>query len=225
MSLPTASELADRLAAVRAAVEQVERPWTHPVAIVAVTKGFGPEAIELAVEAGCTAVGENYAQELVAKRGAIESARAEHPVEVHFIGHLQSNKVRQIAGLVDLWETIDRSSIATEIARRRPGGRVLVQVNATREDSKSGCAPADVAALVADVRGLGLDVAGLMTIGPTDGHVGRARAAFERTRALVDELGLEVCSMGMSGDYELAVACGSTQLRLGSALLGPRPPR
>jgi len=101
---------------------------------------------------------------------------------------------------------------------------VLIQVNATGEESKSGCPPQDVAALVGHATQAGLDVAGLMTIGPTDGDTDRTTRAFVQTRTLVDELGLDVCSMGMSGDYELAVACGSTQLRLGSILFGPRPP-
>ncbi len=215
-----AMTVGERLAFVRARIEAVERSWEHPVDVVAVTKGFGPEVIEAAVAAGFRSIGENYAQELAAKRDVIERLGP----RVHFIGHLQSNKVRLIASLVGLWETVDRASIATEIARRCPGARVLIQVNATAEESKSGCPPQGVAALVDHARGAGLDVAGLMTIGPTDGDIDRTTEAFVQTRTLVDDLGLEVCSMGMSGDYELAVACGSTQVRLGSILFGPRPP-
>lgn len=216
-----AADVAERLESVRRSIERVERSWSHPVDVVAVTKGFGPEIIDVAVDAGCTAVGENYAQDLLAKRSTIEQRRP----RVHFIGHVQSNKVRQLATLVDLWETVDRASIADEIAKRRPGAQVLVQVNATDEASKSGTTPTAVAGLVAHARGIGLDVAGLMTIGPTDGDAERTRAAFALTRRIVDDLALPVCSMGMSADYELAVACGSTQVRLGSILFGPRPPR
>ena len=103
------------------------------VAVLAVTKGFGAEAIEAALAAGCTAIGENYAQELLAKRDAAAKA------EVHFIGQLQTNKVRQVAGLVDVYETVDRERLAHEIARRDPGARVLVQVDTTGEPGKGGC--------------------------------------------------------------------------------------
>jgi PLP dependent protein len=216
----SAASVGERLATVRARIGAVDRPWTHAVDVVAVTKGFEPEVIEAAVAAGCRCIGENYAQELAGKHEVIERLGP----HVHFIGHLQSNKVRLVAPLVGVWETVDRVSIATEIARRSTGARVLIQVNATAEESKSGCPPDDVAALVGHARGAGLDVGGLMTIGPTDGDIDRTTRAFVQTRSLVDELGLDVCSMGMSGDYELAVACGSTQVRLGSILFGPRPP-
>ena len=215
-----AASVGERLAMVRARIEAVDRRWTHAVDVVAVTKGFGPDVIEAAVEAGCRCIGENYAQELAGKREVIERLGP----HVHFIGHLQSNKVRLVAPLVGVWETVDRPSIATEIARRSTGARVLIQVNTTAEESKSGCPPEDVAALVGHAREAGLDVAGLMTIGPTDGDTDRTTRAFVQTRTLVDDLGLDVCSMGMSGDYELAVSCGSTQVRLGSILFGPRPP-
>ena len=138
------ASVGEQLALVQERIAAVERSWTHPIDVVAVTKGFGPEAIEVAVGAGCGSIGENYAQELAGKRDVIERLRP----QVHFIGHLQSNKVRLIAPLVAVWETVDRASIATEIARRAAGARVLIQVNATGEESKSGCPPQDVAALV-----------------------------------------------------------------------------
>ena len=122
---------------VRARIEAVDRPWTHAVDVVAVTKGFGPDVIEAAVEAGCRCIGENYAQELAGKREVLERLGP----HVHFIGHLQSNKVRLVAPLVGVWETVDRPSIATEIARRSTGARVLIQVNTTGRASKSGCPP------------------------------------------------------------------------------------
>jgi len=215
-----ASSVGEQLAMVRARIDAVDRRWTHAVEVVAVTKGFGPDVIEVAFEAGCRCIGENYAQELAGKRVVIERLGP----HVHFIGHLQSNKVRRIAPLVGVWETVDRASIATEIARRSTGARVLIQVNTTAEESKSGCPPEGVAAVVDHARRAGLDIAGLMTIGPTDGDADRTTRAFVQTRTLVDELGLDVCSMGMSADYELAVSCGSTEVRLGSILFGPRPP-
>lgn len=191
------------------------------VAIVAVTKGFGPEAIDDAVAAGCTAIGENYAQELLAKRPAAERARAAG-VAVHFVGQLQSNKVRQLAGLVDVYETVDRSSLARELARRAPGAAVLVQVDTTGEPGKGGCPLDRLDALADEVRRHGLDLRGLMTVGPTEGGPEAARPGFRAVRAAVDRLGLAVCSMGMTADVEVAVEEGATQVRVGTALFGAR---
>ena len=187
------------------------------VAVLAVTKGFGAEAIEAALAAGCVAIGENYAQELLAKRDA--AARA----EVHFIGQLQTNKVRQIAGLVDVYETVDREHLARELAKRDPGARVLVQVDTSGEPGKGGCPLADLDGLVAIVNEMGLDLRGLMTVGPTEGGPDAARAGFRAVRAAVDRLGLDICSMGMTADLEVAVQEGSTQIRVGTALFGARP--
>ena len=187
------------------------------VAVLPVTKGFGPEAIEAALAAGCTAIGENYAQELLAKRDAAAKA------EVHFIGQLQTNKVRQIAGLVDVYETVDRERVVHEIARRQPGARVLIQVDTTGEPGKGGCPLPYVDALVAVARAAGLDLRGLMTVGPTNAGPEAARAGFRAVRAAVDRIGLAVCSMGMTDDVEVAVQEGSTQIRVGTALFGPRP--
>jgi uncharacterized pyridoxal phosphate-containing UPF0001 family protein len=144
---------------------------------------------------------------------------------VHFIGQLQTNKVRQLAGLVDLWETVDRPRLVAELGRRDPGGRVLVQVDTTGEEGKGGCPVGDVAALVRTAAGAGLVVAGLMTVGPTEGGPEAARPGFRAVRALVDELGLTTCSMGMSADLDVAIEEGSTEIRVGTALFGPRPPR
>ena len=195
------------------------------VALVAVTKTFGPEALVAAGATGCDAVGENYAQELVAKLDALVQADLLGRVpEVHFIGQLQSNKVRALAGRVAVFETVDRRSLAAEIAKRCPGARVLVQADATGEPGKGGCPIDDVPRLVDEVRSAGLDVVGLMVVGPTEGGAEASRPVFRSVRALVDRLGLTVCSMGMSDDLEVAVEEGSTQVRVGSALFGPRPP-
>lgn len=187
------------------------------VEVLAVTKSFGPGAIEAAVAAGCRAIGENYAQELLDKRAAAAAA------EVHFIGQLQTNKVRRIAEVVDVYQTVDRAKLAREIARRAPGARVLIQVDTTGEPGKGGCPVDEVDELADHVRDLGLQLEGLMTVGPTDGGPGAAGPGFRATRAAVDRLGLEVCSMGMTADLEIAVAEGSTMVRVGSALFGPRP--
>ncbi len=187
------------------------------VAILPVTKGFGPEAIDAAIGAGCTAIGENYAQELVAKRDSCTG------VEVHFIGQLQTNKVRQLTSIVDVYETVDRARLAHEIAKRQPGARVLIQVDTSSEPGKGGCPIDQLDELVAAVRESGLDLRGLMTVGPTEGGPEAARAGFRQVRAEVDRLGLVECSMGMTGDLEVAVQEGSTEVRVGTALFGSRP--
>ena len=158
-------------------------------------------------------------QELLAKREV--AARA----EVHFIGQLQTNKVRQLAGLVQVYETVDRARLAAEIAKRQPGASVLVQVDTTSEPGKGGCTLTELDALVDEIGRMDLDVRGLMTVGPTEGGPEAARPGFRAVRSAVDRLGLTVCSMGMSGDLEVAVQEGSTQVRVGSALFGQRPVR
>jgi pyridoxal phosphate enzyme (YggS family) len=183
-----------------------------------VTKGFGPDAIDAAAAAGCRMIGENYAQELLAKHPAAAAAG----VAVHFIGRLQSNKVRLVADIVAVWESVDRPALVDEIARRAPGASVLVQVNTTGEPDKGGCEPEAAAGLVGRARDAGLVVDGLMTVGPTEGGADAARAGFRLVRGLVDELGLRSCSMGMTDDLEVAVEEGTTRVRLGTALFGPR---
>lgn len=214
-------EVRTRLRGLRDRIDGVERPWIHRVAVVGVTKGFGADAVAAAVAAGCDAIGENYAQELLDKREAIERLGP----EVHFIGRLQRNKVRQLVDLVDVWCSLDRASAIDEVAKRSPGGRVLIQVDTTGDPGKGGCDVGDTAALVDRATEQGLIVRGLMTVGPTGGDSEAARPGFRRVRALVDELGLDVCSMGMSGDLVVAVEEGSTEIRVGTALFGPRPPR
>lgn len=189
------------------------------VELLAVTKGFGADAVGAAAAAGCGAIGENYAQELLTKRDAVAAAG----VAVHFIGQLQRNKVRLLAGLVEVWASVDRPRLISELAQRDPGARVLVQVDATGEPGKGGCPVNAVTGVVAAAGAAGLRVEGLMTIGPTDGDPMATGAAFRTVRGLVDDLGLTVCSMGMTADLEIAVAEGSTQVRVGTALFGDRP--
>ena len=217
----TPSAVALRIAVVRAEIAAVERDWAHHVDVLAVTKGFDERAIVAAYKAGCRAIGENYAQELLTKRAVIDDLGA----DVHFIGRLQSNKVRQLAGVVDRWSSIDRSSLIDEVVKRAPAAHVLIQVNSTGESGKGGCDPVEVGALVDRAHGLGLVVDGLMTVGPTGLHAEAARPGFGLVRGLVDELGLAVCSMGMSGDLAVALEEGSTEVRIGTALFGPRPRR
>ena len=201
--------------------DQIDAAGGEPerVRILAVTKGFGPDAANAALTAGLTALGENYAQELAEKAPAVVG-----DVEWHFIGRLQSNKVKLVAGLVSVWQSVDRASLVAEIAKRAPGTRVLVQVNATGEAQKGGCPVPDVPDLVSAATEAGLTVDGLMTVG-VDGDDGATALAFERVAGLVADLGLQEASMGMTADLDAAVRAGSTQVRVGRALFGPRPDR
>lgn len=208
--------VADRLAAVH---ERIERAGGEGVTVLPVTKTFGVEACWAAYRAGCAAVGENYAQEVVSKLGGVE-----RPFGVHFIGQLQTNKVRMLAPIVSCYETVDRASLVDELAKRAPGASVLLQVDTSAEPGKGGCAVANVPALLDHARSRGLHVRGLMTVGPTTGGPEAARPGFRIVRRLLDTLGLEVLSMGMTDDLEVAVQEGSTQVRVGSALFGARPP-
>jgi pyridoxal phosphate enzyme (YggS family) len=186
------------------------------ITVLAVTKGHPATVVEQAVASGLADLGESYAQELVAKAEAVQE-----PVRWHFIGGLQRNKVRSIAPFVHLWQSVDRHSLAAEIARRAPGAAVLVQVNVSGLEHQSGCAPAQVSSVVEGCTDLGLEVRGLMAIGP-QGPDDVVRAAFRQVRDLADRFGLPERSMGMSGDLEAAVAEGSTMVRIGTDLFGPR---
>ncbi len=209
-------DLAERLERVR---RQIVDAGGSDVEVLPVTKGHPAPAVLAARQAGLTAVGENYAQELVSKFDALDI----DDVAVHFIGQLQTNKVRQLVGLVDVYETVDRPGLVVELAKRAPGARVLVQVNTTGEAAKGGCSPDQVEPLVAKATSAGLAVEGLMTVGPTTGGPEAGRAGFRLVRRLCDDLGLTTCSMGMSDDFVVAVQEGSTRVRLGSVLFGMRP--
>ena len=193
--------------------------------LVAVTKNFGLEAWEWARDAGCDAVGENYAQEALAKALAADSGKR---LPLHFIGHLQSNKLAQLYGKVHTWQTIDRESVILGLAKLHAahGGvapSVLLQVNIADEAQKSGCHPRDVAKLVELARSSQLNVGGLMAMGPTNGDLVETRQAFRETRKMCNELGLSECSAGMSHDYRIALEEGATIIRVGSAIFGERP--
>jgi pyridoxal phosphate enzyme (YggS family) len=215
-------------AAVAANVADVHRRLAaaggEGVKLLAVTKGFGAPEVAAARAAGVDGIGENYAQELLAKATALDAEAPNDPVPWHFIGHVQRNKVRVLAPRVRVWQSVDRVELAGEIAKRAPGATVLVQVNASGEAQKAGCAFDEGPALVARCRELGLAVQGLMAIGPT-GPPDAARGPFERVVALADELGLPERSIGMTDDLEVAVEAGSTMVRVGRALFGPRPAR
>lgn len=188
------------------------------VTLVAATKTVPPARIAEALTAGVVDVGENRAQELVAKAPAL--AAHQPPPRWHVLGQLQRNKVTALAPLVWCWHTIDRAELGAAIARRCPGARVLAEVNLAGEPQKAGCTPEDTLALVDTLRGQGLDVVGLMAIPPHGEH---PRAFFARLRDLGAAAGVPELSMGMTDDFEVAVEEGATLVRLGRALFGDRP--
>lgn len=216
---PSTEELTKRLVEVRERITAAG--GSSDVTIVGVTKTFPISFVKAAQDVGLRDVGENYAQDLARRHG--EAAALGLNPRWHFIGGLQRNKVKLLAGKVTLWHTVDRVSLVGEIAKRDPGAKILVQVNTTQEAQKSGCEPGEAEALVTKASELGLEPRGLMTIGPTGG--GDPRQSFELLRDLGDRLTLPELSMGMSADFELAVAAGSTMVRVGSILFGPRTPR
>ncbi|MBI2703768.1 MAG: YggS family pyridoxal phosphate-dependent enzyme [Actinobacteria bacterium] len=191
------------------------------ITLVAVTKAFDLSVLRAALDSGLHDIGENYAQELVGKAEAMSAAERD-VARFHFVGRLQRNKVRGLAPFVRLWHTVDRPDLGAEIARRLPGAAVLVQINASAEAQKGGCAPAAVGTLVDELRGLGLDVRGLMTLGVAGDLAATARA-FAEVSTLADRLDLTERSMGMSADLETAVREGATMVRIGRDLFGPRP--
>lgn len=196
------------------------------VRVVCVTKGHPPVVAASAIAAGFSDLGENYAQELRDKAAALDAVGAEGSPSPrwHFIGTLQTNKVRLVAGVVDLWHTIDRPSLAEQVARRAPGASVLVQLDLAGLPGRGGCLPEHAPELVARCRELGLDVRGLMGVGPP-GEPEDARAGFRLLDRTATELGLDERSIGMSADLEVALEEGATILRIGTALVGPRPQR
>jgi pyridoxal phosphate enzyme (YggS family) len=216
---------AQRLAEIDARIARAAARFGPPpdeVRLVAVSKTFPPEAIVPLLEAGQRRFGENRVQEAQAKwpglRGSYDG------IELHLIGPLQTNKVREAVALFDVIETLDREKLAVALAaemqkqdRRLP---VFVQVNIGGEAQKSGIAPADALAFAARCRDVhGLDVVGLMCIPPADAPPG---PYFAHLAGLGRQAGLEYLSMGMSGDFETAIFMGASHVRIGSALFGTR---
>lgn len=203
--------------------------WTHPVRIVAVTKTHGPEAVRAAAAAGLLDIGENRVQEALAKQDQLTDLA----VRWHLIGTLQRNKARHAVGRFALIHSVDRAELADELARRAaPGSRqpILVEVNCSGESQKGGVEPAGLPALLDRIRGLpSLELSGLMTMAAFTADVAAQRSAFGRLRAERDRMTaagypLPELSMGMSGDYPIAVEEGATMVRLGTLLFGERTP-
>jgi pyridoxal phosphate enzyme (YggS family) len=220
------SEALERLLqAMQNAARSAGRPMPR---LLAVSKTQPPEAIARLADAGQRAFGENYVQEALAKISTLR----ERQLEWHLIGHLQSNKCQEVARHFDWVQSLDRPKLVEALARHRapdaPPLNVLIQVNPDGEAGKSGCAPAQIEALAAAVAAAPrLRLRGLMAIPEPSPEMERRRQTFARMASLFAALQSEhphvdTLSMGMSDDFELAIAEGATMIRIGTALFGPR---
>jgi len=188
------------------------------VEVVAVTKGFTVAAVSAALAAGLRAVGENYAQELLAKAAALSTAG----VSWHFLGAVQRRKVPHLAPVVACWQSLCRVEEGEAVAKHAPGARAFVEVSLSDLPGRRGVPMDGAEPLVERLRGLGLQVEGLMAVGPPGGPE-QARPGFRALSQLRRQLGLSQLSAGMTDDLEVAVQEGSTMVRVGRALFGPRP--
>lgn len=228
------SLIRDNLASIRARIRRACDVCGRPpesVRLVAVSKLHPVEQVREAVTAGQLLFGENYVQELVEKSAGLDSG-----VTWHLIGHLQSNKVKYLPGIVSMIHTVDRLSLAREIDRQwgdklgRPCD-ILVQVNVSGEESKSGTTMAEAVELVRQIATLPfVQVRGLMTMPPFFDNPEEARPYFRELKSLSEQIcaagiprvAMEELSMGMSGDFEVAIEEGATLVRVGTAIFGER---
>ena len=217
-----------RLAAVRGAIERAEADAGRArgsAQLIAVSKTFPAEDAEALIRAGQRVFGENRVQEAKGKWPALKDA---HPdVALHLIGPLQSNKTKEAVALFDAIHTVDRekiaASIAAECAAQGRNPLLFVQVNTGEEPQKAGISPREAIAFVTRCREVhGLKIEGLMCIPPVEDAPG---PHFALLKTLASEAGVPGLSMGMSADFEIAVAFGATHVRVGSALFGTRPPQ
>ena len=226
MTSPTSSSREQHAALIAANLADVDAKLARlgrsrdEITVVAVTKTHSVETVLAAYDAGLRCFGENYVDELVSKSSATRTLPG---IEWQFLGALQSRKIRTIAQHATVITTVSRhKEIAALAACDRPRPRLFIQVDFTDDDGRNGAEPGEVAELVTAARARDLDVIGLMTVAPV--KVEEAERAFRTLADLATDQGLVELSMGMSGDYELAVSAGATQIRLGQALLGPRNP-
>jgi PLP dependent protein len=224
-TMTDAVNVVERLENVRTAIADAEREAKRPqgaVTLVAVSKTFDAPAIRPVLDAGQRVFGENRVQEAEAKWPDLRQPY--DGIELHLIGPLQSNKAAEAVALFDVIETVDREKIAATLAaemkKQNRFPKLYVQVNTGLEPQKAGIAPTEAVAFVERCREThGLTIEGLMCIPPADENPGPHFALLEK---LAREAGVEKLSMGMSGDYEIAVAFGATSVRVGSAIFGSR---
>ena len=188
----------------------------NQVDLIAVTKGFTHEEVNVASELGIKNFGENYAQELLAKNPLVDAE-----ISWHYIGQLQSNKIRKVSHLVDVWHSVTSLKLAREIHNRNDQAKILLQVSVLGPSNSKGFEVEELPDLIFQLRDENIDVSGLMTMG-VPGDMVATRFVFKRLRQLADTFELSECSMGMSDDFEIALECGSSMIRIGSAIFGNR---
>ena len=223
------SPIAANLQAVRRRISEALQGDSRAVTLVAVSKAQPPAALRAAFDAGCRDFGESYVQEALPKMEALADLEASW----HFIGRLQANKARDVARRFGWVHGVDRARLAAALSRERPASLppldVCIQVNISEEASKGGVPPGEALALAREVRGLpGLRLRGLMGMARHTGERTAQRAQFallRRTKEEIDAAGiaLDTLSMGMSDDFEAAIAEGATMVRIGTAIFGDRP--
>ncbi|MBQ3866078.1 MAG: YggS family pyridoxal phosphate-dependent enzyme [Clostridia bacterium] len=233
-------EREERFAAIRSnlaeirkklAAAEAESPYKQKTSLLLATKTRTPEEINYAISLGVDLIGENRVQELLEKYDAIDKSG----VKIHFIGALQTNKVKYIIDKVDMIESVDRMELAREIekqaAKKGVVMDVLCEINVGREKSKSGVMPEDAENLIREMAKLPhLRVRGLMAIPPVLSTEEKQMEYFQKIMSLcldisakkIDNVNMAVLSIGMSSDYELAARCGSTEVRIGTGAFGPR---
>ncbi len=224
------SNLKNVIQRIQEAAERAGRD-PHDIKLVAVTKRVETERIEQALALGIDMFGENYAQEFRDKAKILRE-QTDKKIKWHFIGQLQKNKVKYIVGKVELIHSLDSLSVAKEINKRAEGLEitvpVLIEVDTGGEESKGGITPSKLEEFLKELSGLSsVEVRGLMTMPPYFDNAEMARPYFSRLRELRDSLlasfpKLKELSMGMSGDFEVAIEEGATIVRVGSAIFGER---
>ena len=218
---PSSQVVAERLDSVRKRIEAVGRDPDR-ITIVAVTKGFTAAAATAALAAGVVDIGENYSVELLHKAQVISGAHGAAPLaRWHYLGAIQRRRIKDLAPVVDCWQTVCRVAEGEAVAARAGRATLMVEVETTGLPGRNGCPPHGVGELVRALRGLGLEVRGLMTVGP-NGPAERSRTAFRTVARLGEEVGVADLSMGMSDDLEVALEEGATMIRVGRALFGDR---
>lgn len=216
------STIPENLDTVKTALTAAATKWEHPTpTLVAVSKGQPGKKVETALKAGHRVFGENRVQEAEGKWGDLRPEFSD--IELHLIGPLQTNKVKNAVALFDVIQTLDRPKLAKALAKefersgKTPG--LFIQVNTGAEPQKAGILPEDLEGFYKECQGLGLTIMGLMCIPP----VGEQPAMhFALLKKLAGELDLDQLSMGMSGDFEIAAGLGATHVRVGTAIFGPR---
>ena len=196
--------------------EIIDAKAQNPVTLIGVTKGFTHQEVNIASELGIKNFGENYAQELLTKNPLVNPE-----ISWHYIGQLQSNKIRKISHLVDVWHSVTSLKLAREIHKRNDQAQILLQVSLMGPSNSKGFEVEQLPQLISELRDMNIDISGLMTMGVPGDKVA-TRVVFKELRKLADTFELPECSMGMSGDFEIALESGASMIRVGSAIFGNR---